>query len=40
MEALNGSELAGSKIPFFTEANSTTVKSYYNDGKSTYEMYL
>ena len=38
-DAIKQSDLSGSKIPFFTENNSTVIKAYYEDGKSTYEIY-
>lgn len=35
IDIIKNSSLAGSKIPFFTEANGTYISSYYEDGKST-----
>lgn len=37
--AIKLSDLVGTKVPFFTELNSTVIKAYYEDGKSTYEIY-
>lgn len=37
---LAGSNLNGNKVPILTQNNSVAVRSYYNDGKSTYEIVL
>lgn len=37
---LSQSNLAGNKIPILTQNNSVAIRSYYNDGKSTYEINL
>lgn len=36
---MKNSTLAGTKIPFFTEVNGSMIKAYYDDGKSTSEIY-
>lgn len=36
---LKQSDFVGSKVSFFNEINSTVIKAYYEDGKSTYEIY-
>lgn len=33
------SDLLGTKVPFFTETNGTVIKAYYEDGKSTFEIF-
>lgn len=35
LAALTSLELIENKIPFFVEANATTIKAYCNDGKNT-----
>ena len=36
LDGIQKSQVAGTKTPFFTEQNSSIIKGYYDDGKSTY----
>ena len=40
VDYLKNVEIAGSKIPFYTESNTTHNRAFYNDGKQTVEIVI